>query len=456
MERSHVILNDKNADTANNAMNVSSPFGFKPDVKTISTSKLQTMGPNNRGKHWKSKIAEGSAPEPWKATKEWADKRIKLEADFCDLLKSLNQVYILPWRRSTAPYRVIGNTNKVLFIELIIHHFKKTAILAIEDDERKGFLGITRVFVSSENRGAFDAGFIPSVDGTRCVRSAAQIKTLIKIWHTAGFVEQVLEGGALLYVFDQATFDRMRAQAQRADEKRRAGKSPPHVPPALASSESSAAEDAKTSAVPAAPLRLPPMMSPAAAFGVHSGRQACPPAPAPGALPWLGELVACGGAGPASAVWDGARGARAAPGLEALFDAAEAEAQGRAAREAGKRKLVCDAGDVVGCSEGVEVRKAARHAGPPEPPTHATAPSSQCVCDSDAGSGPGRLSVAEAAATTARALAEAAEARAAIADAEARVAAAEARTAAAEARAAAAEARAQQAEARAAAWEPTA
>ena len=125
--------------------------------------------------------------------------------------------------------RVIGNINKVLFIELITHHFKRTAALAFFDDESKGFLGIKGVFVSPEKKADFEVGMIPSVDGKRWSASWPQIKTLVKIWHTAGFVERVLEGGALSYVFDQATFDRMRGQALRAEEKRRGAKSPVDV-----------------------------------------------------------------------------------------------------------------------------------------------------------------------------------------------------------------------------------
>jgi hypothetical protein len=178
----------------------------------------------NRGKHWKAKISEGNSPEPWKYTKEWAEKRSKLEAKFSELVGSEQCIKVLPWRRASPAHRTVGNTNKVLFIELVTHHMTKSAFLTFFDDERMGFLGIKGIFVCAENRPAFDAGLIPSVDSKRQTATLAQIKTLIKIWHTAGFVERVLEGGALSYAFDQATFDRMRAQAQRAEGKRRAAK----------------------------------------------------------------------------------------------------------------------------------------------------------------------------------------------------------------------------------------
>ena len=101
----------------------------------------------------------------------------------------------------------------------------------------------------------------------------------MKIWHTAGFVERVLEGGALSHVFEQATFDRMREQAHRAEEKRRAARSPQHVP-ASTTTLIPVSERQQSSQIPcaeqgtsnckassaaesnnAAQLRLPPMIS---------------------------------------------------------------------------------------------------------------------------------------------------------------------------------------------------
>jgi hypothetical protein len=179
--------------------------------------------PDNRGKHWKLKSANDKAPTPWIHTKEWADKRCRKEADFGRLVMARNIIYTLPWQRSTPCARVIGNTNKVLFMELLSHHINQIAKLSFVD-ESAGFLGIASVHVAAESRPAFDAGLVPSVEGKRRTGSIAQIKTLVKIWSTAGFVERVLEDGSLIFTFDRATFDRMRAQAQRADDRRRACK----------------------------------------------------------------------------------------------------------------------------------------------------------------------------------------------------------------------------------------
>ena len=64
---------------------------------------------DNRGRHWKAKVADGNAPEPWKHTKDWADKRSTLEATFCALISSMKISYVLPWRRPTAMHRTLGN-----------------------------------------------------------------------------------------------------------------------------------------------------------------------------------------------------------------------------------------------------------------------------------------------------------------------------------------------------------
>ena len=178
---------------------------------------------DNRGKHWKAKAARNNAPTPWVHTKEWADKRCRKEAELARLIVAHNIIYTLPWRRITPCARVIGNTNKVLFMELLSHHINQIAKLGFVD-ENAGFLGIASVHVAAESRPAFDAGLVPSVEGKRRSGSNAQIKTLVKIWSTAGFIERVLEDGSLSFTFDRATFGRMRAQAQRADDRRRACK----------------------------------------------------------------------------------------------------------------------------------------------------------------------------------------------------------------------------------------
>ncbi len=180
---------------------------------------------DNRGRHWKDKVLQGCPPEPWKHTKDWAERRNAKENEFCELLRARSMAYTLPWRRSNSAHRSMGNTNKVLFMELLSHHLNGVANLSFVD-EGACFLGISHVVVRPEKRAIFDAGLIPSVDGRRRAEAGTHIKTLVKIWHTAGFVEHVLEGGGLAYVFDEATFDRMKAQAQRADEKRRKAAKP--------------------------------------------------------------------------------------------------------------------------------------------------------------------------------------------------------------------------------------
>ena len=439
------------------------------------------MKDDQRGKNWKGKVEDGKAPQPWKHTRDWANKRISLETKFYELLSMINLEYILPWRRMHSMTRVIGNTNKVLFIELITHHLKKTAALAFFDDESMGFLGIKGVFVSPENRADFDAGMIPSVDGKRRSVSGPQIKTLVKIWHTAGFVERVLEGGALSYVFDQAMFARMRGQALRAEEKRRGAKSPVDMarpPPSTGQTRASsphregadhlpmssgrAAADATTS-LPAsrtctppphllegaAPLRLPPMMSFCA--GRHGAGE-----PTPGVV--LPPLAMAGGGGadgrdaggsrwaqmrvappshrPRGAAMESPTGPAAAEqpaelvGVAALLEAAAAAAGAPLAWAVGvKRKVELD-GDERGGGDW----KAARR----DPKGSALASSAAMA---GAAAGPVWRGGCKAGWAHAAAGAAFTEAVALVAAAELRAAAAEARAAAAEARAVAAERR---------------
>ena len=391
---------------------------------------------DNRGNHWKGKIANGQYPQPWKHTKDWADKRSILETQFCSLIASMNVRYTLAWRRPEAMHRAVGNTNKVLFIELLTHHLKRSATLAFFDDERMGFLGIKGVFVPANSRPAFDAGLIPSVDSKRQTATLAQIKTLIKIWHTAGFVERVLEGGALSYAFDQATFDRMRAQAQRAEEKRRAAKSPVHVTDLSASSELPKSEVATHAAARSsasspllldlAPALLPPMM--AARLDATGGAQSAEKASVQTRIQLPPLSMACGLAADRREAIDSPTGPTAAElptelkGMAALLEAVAAAGAAAGCGAGGTRKR--RAGEDGGDSDGEVARKAARRG------------EDHCVAQAEA-----RLAMAEAASAKARAAAEAAEARAATALAEARAAEAEMRAAEAEARAAAAEAR---------------
>lgn len=184
---------------------------------------LPTTG---RGHHWSAKIAQGTYVEPSVYTKEWAEKRSGLETKFNELMAKLGKTHTLPWHRTDRSIaRSVGNTNKVLFMELIAHHYNQTAQVSFVDDDHVGFLGITAIAVTPENRAAFDAGIIPSIHSKRIAGgSRAQIKTLGKIWNVAGFAELALENGGLSYVFDRATYDRMQRQAHRADVKRNAKK----------------------------------------------------------------------------------------------------------------------------------------------------------------------------------------------------------------------------------------
>ena len=175
---------------------------------------------DNRGKHWASKVEEGRPPEPWKDTQVWAERRRAKEAEFDALVRGAAPgdpvaKWSLPWRARGC--RPTGNTQKVLYIELMMHQARGVAALRAADDGG-GFFGIGRVEVPLAGRGAFDAGIVPSPDSSRLPaaeatpESRARLKALVKIWETAGFRERQLAGGALELVYDSAVFSKQKQQ----------------------------------------------------------------------------------------------------------------------------------------------------------------------------------------------------------------------------------------------------
>ena len=354
---------------------------------------------------------------------------------------------------------------KVHFIELITHHFKRTAEVTFCDDESMGFLGIKRFLFSPENRAAFDAGMIPSIDGKRQAATGPQIKTLVKIWHTAGFVERVLEGGALSYVFEQATFDRMREQAQRAEEKRRAARSPQHVP-ASTTTLTPVSERQQSSQIPcaeqgsydrkasssaaesnnAAQLRLPPMISLLRDCSTLTASGASPRGLLPPLAVAMNRVAGRLGEGrclpqPRGFAADSSR-SQAGPAGPALVESHAHSTAGASEvwGAAGKRRAPAEQDEEEGCGACKAARRgeASSRAGSQSPPLVPGV-----ISGEDSASDLVQLAMATAAA---RAAAEAAAAKAAAATAEARAAEAEARAAEAEARAAEAEMRMLEAE----------
>lgn len=171
------------------------------------------------------KVKEGIIPQSSKGTQNWAAKAFLLENKFnrpkgpCrlkddKLIQDKSITHILPWKKSKIKS---GNTCKVLYMELLIHHFNKTAMINFFDDNDKGLYGIKTIFVNNEQIPLFDKGYIPSISGSKN-NNTIQIKTLTKIWYITGFIEKKINDG-LLFEFNQEKHDHMRKQMKRQYDK---------------------------------------------------------------------------------------------------------------------------------------------------------------------------------------------------------------------------------------------
>ena len=173
---------------------------------------------DNRGKHWASKVEEGRPPEPWKDTQAWAERRKGKEAEFDALVSAGGECsgWSLPWRSRGS--RSTGNTQKVLYIELMMHQARGVAALQTDGDPTASFFGITGLKVPAAGREAFDAGLIPSADAHRLAgtqvtaESRVRLKALVKIWETAGFRELAHPDGSLEYAYDAEVFAKQKRQ----------------------------------------------------------------------------------------------------------------------------------------------------------------------------------------------------------------------------------------------------
>lgn len=150
-------------------------------------------------------------------------KRQEFEKNFYSFLAERRIQYVLPWDRPADVnlFRAVGNTNKALFINLMKMFYMKQVDLVF-GDPAVSFLGITQIYVAPEHRQAFDASPFPSLSVKQMGENQPQRKTMARIWHTAGFLERENKDGSLVFLFDFGTFQRMKSQVERADEKRRA------------------------------------------------------------------------------------------------------------------------------------------------------------------------------------------------------------------------------------------
>ena len=196
-----------------------------PKDTTTATMKHQGNNNNKRPRQQQPEEEEssgGGARPPWKMMVVWSERYATKEPEFLELLQRVNrQDYVLPWKRTAAGgnnkkkapnsgemLRAVGNTNRVLFLQLMTYHFTGKAEVEFRDDEREGFFGIWRVRIPAEHRAQFDAEAIPSVSSLQAAlrrggssqphhhQAMMHIKATQRIWNAAGFVERVSKVGA--------------------------------------------------------------------------------------------------------------------------------------------------------------------------------------------------------------------------------------------------------------------
>ena len=182
-------------------------------MSSVADSVQMAAKIDNRGAHWQAKVNAGNAPEPWKNTKVWSDEKKNVEEKFLALATSKGLAPPpFPWLMAGS--RAIGNRNKALWMHLVACSWTEVVEMEMDHTLRGGFMGIKSIRVLK--RDEFDSGLFPTVSGLK-EDAKLKRKTLMKIWADAGFVE---DKRGMRY--DEATFQRMRAQALRAEEKRRA------------------------------------------------------------------------------------------------------------------------------------------------------------------------------------------------------------------------------------------
>ncbi len=171
----------------------------------------------NRGKHWADKVKAGKPPTASAATKEWAARHRDTEEAFHAFMHAKGLDSSLPWQVAGAA-RSSGNTQKVLYMELLMLHHAGAVRVELAPLAAEGLFGIVSIDVPPDGRPAFDAGSVPSIAS---VEGTAR-KSVAKIWKTAGFLEQRGRDGALVYKFDCAVSEKQRAQ-QSAKRRRTDG-----------------------------------------------------------------------------------------------------------------------------------------------------------------------------------------------------------------------------------------
>jgi hypothetical protein len=228
---------------------------------------------DQRGGHWREKVLRGEAPKPWLHNRLWSQRLLELEEELRQslLLSSVLKPSPLPWRHAAAIMSAesenpkeeggggggggtttrVRSTGRALYVQLLLHEQRGVIVLhrlprrgggyyyEEEDNSSSSFWSIVGVSVPSDQRAAFDAGIVPSIEcakaneralrlssattatttstTTTAMRTMMRVKTAQNIWQTVGLRERVCPvNGTLAYEYDEALFQRRRAQMRRA------------------------------------------------------------------------------------------------------------------------------------------------------------------------------------------------------------------------------------------------
>lgn len=174
---------------------------------------------DHRGAHWRGKFDTGVGPNISSYVVVWASRSASLESRLRELLKSLklDQSYQLPWRRLVSVH--IGNTSKVLFMQLLIYHLSDVVKLHFSDgfgalgesgyvSVTADFLGIKQVEILKPDVFNANECGIRTIAWAKTHMSTSKAKTITKHWHTIGLHALDNADGLETYEFQQSLRDK--------------------------------------------------------------------------------------------------------------------------------------------------------------------------------------------------------------------------------------------------------
>ena len=185
-----------------------------------------------RGAHWASKVGTDKAPEPWKSTKLWADKKASKQTEFVNFLHAKGvSIPQFPWDLVGSGIGQMGNRSKYLWLHLWLCHLNNIISIVSTSDVQVGFMGILSFTVNDHPK--FDNDLFPlesKYDAN--TGRIMQKKTVKKNWLAAG-MEECADG---VVRFNQQYVDKERAAMKHADARRYEKKrvAPPSDGPAVA------------------------------------------------------------------------------------------------------------------------------------------------------------------------------------------------------------------------------